>query len=68
MKIHLQIYKRKVSNKSRLFFLLVTSTGFEPVNAALRGLRLKPLVDEAKKVAFVVYLNKATKSSLIRLK
>ena len=26
---------------------MVTSTGFEPVNAALRGLRLKPLVDEA---------------------
>ena len=32
---------------------MVTSTGFEPVNAALRGLRLKPLVDGA--IAELVY-------------
>ena len=32
---------------------LVTPTGFEPVNAALRGLRLKPLVDGA--IAELVY-------------
>ena len=27
---------------------VVTLTGFEPVDAALRGLRLKPLVDRAR--------------------
>ena len=31
----------------------MTPTGFEPVNAALRGLRLKPLVDGA--IAELVY-------------
>ena len=36
-----------------LFKILVTPTGFEPVNAALRGLRLKPLVDGA--IAELVY-------------
>lgn len=30
------------------FLKMVTSAGFGPANAALRGLRLKPLVDEAK--------------------
>lgn len=32
---------------------LVTPTGFEPVNAALRGLRLKPLVDGAMEQALL---------------
>ncbi len=30
---------------------MVTLTGFEPVDAALRGLRLKPLVDRAIRFA-----------------
>lgn len=33
---------------------MVTRTGFEPVNAALRGLRLKPLVDRAKNGLIII--------------
>lgn len=36
---------------------LVTPTGFEPVNAALRGLRLKPLVDGASRYILYYFTN-----------
>lgn len=36
---------------------MVTLTGFEPVDAALRGLRLKPLVDRAIVLELLQSLN-----------
>jgi hypothetical protein len=54
LKINAYKHKKTSAEALAIYVILVTSAGFEPANAALRGLRLKPLVDEAKTLSLTM--------------